>query len=96
MNKLTEVTLFDIRDELGSRRDLASILENGSLHFDAFDCGKLPNDMWGGDYEYNLDVDAGWKDTLLLLLIKERFSAIRNFREWAKSHNIPYREGGWW
>jgi hypothetical protein len=95
MNKLTDIALFEIKDEGGFRRDLVHVRDDGSLNFDSFDCGKFSNDMWGGDFEYSLDIDAKWKDTLLLILLKERFSAIKDFREWAQSKEIPYTEGGW-
>lgn len=93
MDKLLDITLFEIKDDNGCRRDLVHVRDDGSLNFDSFDFGTVSDDMWGGDFEYSLDIDAMWKDTIILLLIKDRFSAIKDFREWANSKGIPYTEG---
>lgn len=96
MNKLTEVALFERNDENGHSRDLVRVCADGPLNFDSFDTGPLPDSAWGRDYEYDLDISADWKDTILLLLFKERFTANCDFRNWAKAHDIPYTEGGRW
>lgn len=96
MNKITEIALFERNDENGYSRDLVRVHTDGSINLDSFDTGPLPDSVWGRDYEYDVNFSADWKDTILLLLLKERFASNSEFRNWAKSQSIPYTSEGRW
>lgn len=96
MEKITRCTLLVRNDESGYSRDSVEVIADGSLHGDAYDTGSMANAAWGRDYEYDLYVAGEWKDTIILLLIKERFTHVSEWRDWMKAQGIPYTEGGWW
>lgn len=88
--KINEITLFEWTDGKDHRRDKVDTNNDGTLHFDSFDFGQKTDSAWGHDYEYDIFVGAEWKDTILLLLIKERFKNNSEFREWADKKTVPY------
>lgn len=90
MEKITKLTLSESRNAGYVSRDTAEIYDDDVLHFDSFDFGSMVDKMWGHDYEYDIYVDGEWKDSILLLLIKERFDCSAGFRGWAEINSIPY------
>ncbi len=89
MEKIKEITLYEVRDKDGTSWDKIHVESNGTLNLDSYDCGTRPEMFFGGDYERDIYVDAEWKDSILLLLLKERFKTIGNLREWADEKGIP-------
>lgn len=64
--------------------------DNGNLIIDGYDTGRLPELYWGDwDYEYITTVRKDFKDTVLLLLIKDRFKDCCDFRSWLEVNHIP-------
>ncbi|HVB20033.1 MAG TPA: hypothetical protein VNF51_01975 [Candidatus Paceibacterota bacterium] len=96
MQKIKDITLFERRDKKGTSWDKIHILDDGRLNFDSHDLGSIPMEFWGHeDYEYDTYVDAEWKDSILLLLRKERFKRNEDFRKWADTKEIPYTSASW-
>ena len=68
----------------------------GDLVLDGADAGPAVEEFWGDwDYEYSLTVPAAWKDTVLLHLMKERFTETTPFQEWCEARGIPAEFFSW-
>lgn len=64
--------------------------ESGDLVIDGYDRGKAAEQIWNdSDYEYITTIKSKFKDTVLLLLIKEKFKDSSDFREWLETNGIP-------
>lgn len=51
----------------------------------------MPRAAFGtSEYEHHRSVPADYKDTVLLLLLKERFKSDAMFQQWLERHGIPY------
>lgn len=96
MEKIKEITLWERKDTQNYSHDKVRIEENGRICFDSYDIGQLPNQAWNhDDYEYNTYVEAEWKDSILLLLLKEKFSTNADFQKWANHKQLPYTTSSW-
>ncbi len=74
----------------------AAIEEDGRLEVQRSDYGKLVEEVWGRDeYEYNVAVAAGYKDTVLLLLVKDFMKDDVAFREWLEAKGVPFETSSW-
>ena len=74
----------------------AKIDDAGNLVLEGFDIGDSVEEFWGdSDYEYWLTLSQEWKDTVLLLLIKERFKLSSDFQTWLESNEVPYKFESW-
>jgi hypothetical protein len=94
--KIEKVTLHEKTTESDVSLEWASIESDGNLRLDGVDCGDTPLKFWGDDdYEYWLIVNKEWKDTILLLLLKERFSDFGAIRKWLDEKHIPNSFGNW-
>ena len=63
---------------------------NGDLIIDGYDTGSAPLAFWKSPgYEYITTVPAAYKDTILLLLLKDRFKDDSGIKKWLKAHDIP-------
>ena len=89
MKRIKEITLYEVRNKDGTSWDKIHVESDGSLNLDSFDCGTRPEMFFGGDYERDIYIDAEWKDSFLLLLLKERFENIMSLRKWADEKGIP-------
>ena len=69
----------------------ADIDEKGNLVFSGLDWSTLAEQMLGGDYEYSITVSAELKDSLLLLLLKEKFDDFPEFKHWLENKGIPFK-----
>ncbi len=79
--KIDRLTLIDEKTDRVSINLVARIADGGDLILEGQDPGKTVEETFGdGDYEYALKVAADLKDTVLLLLIKERFATDAEFR----------------
>lgn len=66
------------------------ISDNGDLVIDGCDTGKAPEQFWGDtDYEYITTIKSEFRDTVLLLLIKEKFRDSSDFQQWLETNAIP-------
>jgi len=91
---ISEVVLYKKETEANSFLLKASIHEDGRFTLDGSDFGKLPQETFGRDeYEYHSSVKAKYKDTMLLLLIQDRFkgSSDFEFKQWLKEKGIPFQ-----
>jgi hypothetical protein len=74
----------------------AAILDDGRLAVERSDYGKLVEEVWGRDeYEYNVAVPVEYKDTVLLLLIKDYVKDDVAFREWLEAKGVPFETSSW-
>lgn len=74
----------------------ALIDDKGNLVLEGYDIGDSVKEFWGdSDYEYWLTVSQEWKDTVLLLLIKERFALSSDFQTWLEEKEIPSEFNSW-
>lgn len=97
-SNLQPVSELTIRHEEfpGGYRDLKVWFGgDGYLVMDAVDAGEHIRKITGDwDYEYSVTVPQEWTQTVLLHLLKERFSAdapTSDFMAWLKSKDIPYK-----
>jgi hypothetical protein len=75
----------------------ATINEKNQLVVEGLDYGPLVEDMlFCEDYEYSVTIDAQWKDTMLLLLLKERFHDFPPVKKWLKDNGIPHGQFSWY
>ena len=94
--KLTKVAIHEFASDALKRSVDALINDKGDFVLDGYDLGKFVEEhLSGDDYEYSITVEAGWKDTLLLLLIKNQFSDFPEFERWIKSQGIPHLQFRW-
>jgi hypothetical protein len=96
MEKINEVYLFEQEDDKNSFLEWVSILDDERLSLNGNDCGEIPLRFWGDiDYEYWRIIDKDWKDTILLLLIKDMFKRFNDFAGWLEEKNIPSTFGSY-
>lgn len=96
MDKIKEITLTKYKTEDISVELVAKIDDDGDLVLEGYDIGKAVAEHWGdSDYEYWLRVASDDKDTVLLWLIKERFTASSEFRQWLDDKGIPNKFASW-
>ena len=91
-----EIMLKETRTETDISWLKAKIDENGNLVFEGGDIGETPEKYWGRDeYEYWRTVDKEYKDSILLLLIKDKFTSDSEFSEWLEKAGIPSKFQNW-
>ncbi len=73
----------------------ASINKEGALVIDGLDWGELAHSMLGGDYEYSVTVKPEFKDSVLLLLLKEHFKDFPEAKKWLEEQGIPFINWTW-
>jgi hypothetical protein len=72
------------------------ISDNEDLVIDAYDFGEAPKKVFGdSSYEFISTIKKGYKDTILLLLIKEKFEDNLDIRKWLEKKNIPIEHFTW-
>jgi hypothetical protein len=89
-----KVEMFRYEDQRNRSYLSVEVMENGDLNMGGHDLGEAPQRVWGHeDYEYDVKVPAKYKDYLLMLLIKEKFTGNKpssDFMEWLKANKISY------
>jgi len=96
MDKLKEITLTEYKTDDISVQLVARIDDEDHLVLEGYDIGKSVKEFWGdSDYEYWLRVASDYKDTVLLWLIKERFTTSSEFRQWLDDKGIPNKFESW-
>ena len=83
-------TTHDVKRSVG-----ASISKDGELVIDGLDWGELAHSMLGGDYEYSVTVKPEFKDSVLLLLLKEHFADFPAAKKWLEEQGIPFVNWTW-
>lgn len=65
------------------------ISPDGELVLDGCDAGERARETFGDwDFEYWLTVSQEWKDTVLLYLVKERFTSAHDMETWLEERKI--------
>jgi hypothetical protein len=73
IDPLTKIEIYRKKDEDNLFTLNAEIDSDGNLTLLGWDLGEFPEKTYGRDeYEYTYTIDAAYKDTLLLQLLKER------------------------
>lgn len=86
----TELVIRYEKQEDGYSELLVKINENGDLVLDGCDAGEEVRRSFGDwDYEYWLTVPNAFKETLLLHLVKDRFTSVNDMRSWLNERGIP-------
>lgn len=93
---INKISLRETHTETDATYLDAIIDEEGKLVLEGYDIGKSVKEIWGdSDYEYWLTISREYKDTVLLWLIKERFTSDVRFREWLDEKGIPNEFNSW-
>ena len=94
--KITSITLEEVKTEELTHSLRAQINKDGGLQLEGQDLGKKVEQTWGEDeYEYWYTLPEDYKDTLLLLLIKDFFASEEGvtteakFKKYLEEHNLP-------
>ena len=97
---IRQIKLIESRSEKISVFLDAKISDQEDLVLEGQDLGKQVEEYWGdSDYEYWVVVPKGYKDSVLLWLLQERFAedaapnrfkSDSEFSEWLKAKGIPY------
>ena len=96
MNTISSIQILKKETEQGLTRLSAEISDNGDLIINDYCIGPFAQEMYGhDDVEADVKVKKDFKDTLLLLLLKERFDKFSEIREWLKSNGVPYKFDSW-
>lgn len=91
MKPVERLELSEKRTEKGWHVLEASVDVNGDLVLTGRDPIDLPKAAFGAtEYETTRRIPAEYKDTLLLLLLRERFKSDAMFQQWLERHGIPY------
>lgn len=90
---MTPIKTIELKDQATNGTHInvnVHISDEGDLVTDGCDSGKAPEKVFGDwDIEYFTTVKKEYKDTVLLLLIKEKFQDDFAFRSWLNVNGIP-------
>ncbi len=90
MKSIKKVIIKDEKQEDGYSELFAKISEKGDLVIDGCDEGELAEEMFGDwDTEYWLTIQEKFKETIMLNLIKDRFSSVHEIKKWLDQLGIP-------
>jgi hypothetical protein len=93
---LKSVTLGRTQSESVRSTLWAVILDDAALEIERSDYGPVVDEVWHRDeHEYNVTVPADYKDTVLLLLIKDYVRDDVAFRGWLEEKGIPFQTSMW-
>ncbi len=73
----------------------AVINDKSELVVSGLDWGKLPQDNFGHDYEYSITIAERFKDSVLLLLLKDKFPDFPEAKQWMEEQGIPFNYFVW-
>ncbi len=92
--KITSIRILEETSGEERRVQTVAIEKNGDLVVYGLDSGPFVEKYHGdGDYEYWFTVPGEYKDTILLLLLKERFSSFLEIQTWLTSKGIKSERG---
>jgi hypothetical protein len=74
--------------------------DDGTIQMDAQDIGPTVTKIWGDDdYEFWVRVPSASVPKLAFELLREKFTdqlgAVDAFRDWCKTHGVPYEFDSW-
>jgi hypothetical protein len=93
---LKSVTLSRTQGERVRSTMWAVILDDGALEYERSDYGPVVEEYWHRDeHEYNVTLPAEYKDTVMLLLIKDYVRDDVTFRVWLEEKGIPFQTSMW-
>ena len=93
MTKLNRVVLAEKRTDKGWHLIEVLLNDAGDLILRGHEPDEMPRAAFGTqEYEQRLEIPAEFKDTILLLLLKERFKTDGMFQQWLERHGIPYTQ----
>jgi hypothetical protein len=91
MQPIKEIIIYDDKTVDGYNVLTAKIGDNGDFILEGIDAGKDIENFFGdSDYEYWLTISKDFKETILLRLIKERFSSMRDMKAWLEEKEVPF------
>ena len=96
MEKLSEVVLHktDTKDVFVEVK--CTIESSGDLKISSYTIGQIAQDYVShDDYEYEVIIDKEYKDTVLLLLIQDRFRSESELTTWLGLKDIPFEVETW-
>ena len=68
-----------------------AIDESGSITLEGVDAGEEVRRVFGDwDYEYWLTVAPEYRESVLLHLVKDRFSSVHEVQKWLEDREIPF------
>jgi hypothetical protein len=92
--KITGITILEEKTGEESRVITAGISSKSDLVVYGVDAGPSVEKSHGDwDYEYWLTVPGEYKDTILFLLLKERFTSFLEIQAWLSRNGIKYQRG---
>lgn len=90
MKPIKELVMYEDRTSDGYHVLTARINDHDDLTLEGVDADKDTEKFFGdSDYEYWLTVPKDFKETILLHLIKERFSSVHDLKAWLEEKDIP-------
>ena len=93
---ITELIIQLNRFKDSSSETRVRIDERGDLRLEGSDAGRTVEQFFGtSDYEFALTIPAIYKDTVLLHLIKDRFTGAVPLKEWCRVRGIPCGFDSW-
>jgi hypothetical protein len=94
--KTTTVRLGATGGSASYGTDEATIDTAGALRLEATDVGPNTEELWGSDeHQFIVTVAADWKDSVLLLLLRERFGTVSAASTWLRERGIPMKASRW-
>ena len=93
---ISELEIMEERTGDNIARLAVKINERGDLVLEGYDAGPAVV-KWVGDYDYEYwrTVPLDYKDSVLLWLVKERFSSDLEYSEWLDEKGIPNKYENW-
>lgn len=96
MNLHSDIRLVQIHRQDGYCEVKVNILGNKDLCFTYFANGSLAVELTGHkSFEHSITINSLFKDTLLLLMLKENFFGVSDFKTWLDRKNVCYVEDMW-
>jgi hypothetical protein len=96
MNTITEIAVMKARGDDGFCDVTGRITKNNDLCLETVARGAVSRELSGHDqYEHSITVNRVFTETVLLLLLKEKFSSPHEFRTWLRRHDIGFQEDKW-
>ena len=96
MQKITEISLMKVYENNGFCTVIGRIPHGHDLTFECVANGAVSREITGHEkYEHSITVNRVLKDTVLLLLLKEKFSSVLEFKNWLRKNEISCEEDMW-
>jgi len=91
MDKITSILIDKRENDRGVTRLSSEISDDGNLIINDYFIGPAAQEFYGhDDVDSFVKIKKIHKDSLLLLLLRDRFEKISELREWLDSAGVPY------